>query len=245
MSIRRRGSSTASSGPMVWCAGARSGPRPDAAARRCSCRSLTIPGRKPRSTSGMSLFTWPGVWPVSAVLRRSGHPSSLPPGSSPALHRPLTVPVLQILRDHHFPPRANRVPVSYRVRSRNRRRFAVSSSSCAYRIPPDYRREHRASPDNTPKRPVPALRPLRPLHRTRGCPVRARKARAWADVARRVHRSNTGCSSADSSNGSGLGPRRGTDASAAEVMQLLTINYWRGTPEQGAAPDRSARAPGR
>ncbi|MEV0186476.1 hypothetical protein AB0I54_45865, partial [Streptomyces sp. NPDC050625] len=30
-------------------------------------------------------------------------------------------------------------------------------------------------------------------------------------------------------NGSSFGPRRGTDAPAAEVTQLLTINYWRRT----------------
>src|SRR5215218_2276438 len=59
--------------------------------------------------------------------------------------------------------------------------------------------------------------------------IRARKASAWADVARRVHRSNTARSSADNSNGSNFGPRRGTDAPAAEVTQLLTINYWRRT----------------
>ncbi|MFI5635715.1 hypothetical protein ACIA8E_41720, partial [Streptomyces sp. NPDC051664] len=57
----------------------------------------------------------------------------------------------------------------------------------------------------------------------------ARKASAWADVARRVHRSNTARSSSDSSNGSSFGPRRGTDAPAAEVTHQLTINYWRRT----------------
>ncbi len=59
--------------------------------------------------------------------------------------------------------------------------------------------------------------------------IRARRASAWAEVARRVHRSNTARSSSDSSNGSSFGPRRGTDAPAAEVTQLLTINYWRRT----------------
>ncbi len=63
--------------------------------------------------------------------------------------------------------------------------------------------------------------------------IRARRASAWADDDRRVHRSNTARSSPDSSNGSSFGPRRGTDAPAAEVTELLTINYWRRTLGQG------------
>jgi len=59
--------------------------------------------------------------------------------------------------------------------------------------------------------------------------IRARRASAWADDARRVHRSSTARSSSDSSNGSSFGPRRGTDAPPAEVTQLPTINYWRRT----------------
>lgn len=58
--------------------------------------------------------------------------------------------------------------------------------------------------------------------------IRARRASAWVDVALRVHRSNTACSSTESSNGSSL-PRRGADAPAIEVTQLLRINYWRRT----------------
>ena len=63
--------------------------------------------------------------------------------------------------------------------------------------------------------------------------IRARKANAWADVARRVHRSNTTRSSSASSNGFSFGPRRGTDApeaeEAEEVIRQLTTNYWRRT----------------
>ncbi|WP_257003686.1 hypothetical protein [Streptomyces sp. SA15] len=51
-----------------------------------------------------------------------------------------------------FSPRANRPPASYRIRSRNRRRSAVSPPPCAYRIPPAYRRDqHTSPPNNTPK----------------------------------------------------------------------------------------------
>lgn len=50
-----------------------------------------------------------------------------------------------------FSPRANRSQASYRIRSRNRRRSAVSPPPCAYHLPPAHRRDQHTSPRQHPE----------------------------------------------------------------------------------------------